>query len=240
MSELSRSAYRILLRLAPQRLRERHASEMEALFAHRLSEARRRHALAALAVWCAASWDLFSASVRQARRGSIPSPSVEGRPSMFGTDLRYTCRWLARQKASSALIALMLALGIGANIVVFSLVNAIFLRPFPFPQPDRLVYINEAAPKWNLEFVGINYPDFHQWHSSMQMFEAIGLYDQASLNLSDGNQVERISGAEVTADFAKVLGIEPLLGRMFTAEDIPEDFLSRRVGSRRPANSLQR
>ena len=138
---------------------------------------------------------------------------------MLGTDLRYTFRWLARQKASSALIALMLALGIGANVVVFSLVNAIFLRPFPFPQPDRLVYINEAAPKWNLEFVGINYPDFHQWHSSVQLFEAIGLYDSASFNLSDGNQAERISGAVVTADFAKVLGIEPLLGRMFTAEE---------------------
>ena len=138
---------------------------------------------------------------------------------MLGTDLRYTFRWLARQKASSALIALMLALGIGANVVVFSLVNALFLRPFPFPQPDRLVYINEAAPKWNLDLVGINYPDFHQWHASAQMFEAIGLYSEASLNLSDGNQAERISGAEVTADFAKVLGIEPLLGRMFTAEE---------------------
>ena len=115
---------------------------------------------------------------------------------MLGTDLRYTFRWLARQKASSGLIALVLALGIGANVVVFSLVNALFLRPFPFPQPDRLVYINETAPKWNLDLVGINYPDFHQWHSSAQMFEAIGLYSEASLNLSDGNQAERISGGE--------------------------------------------
>ena len=131
---------------------------------------------------------------------------------MLGTDLRYTFRWLARQKASSALIATMLALGIGANVVVFSLVNALFLRPFPFPEPDRLVYINETAPKWNLDIVGVNYPDFHQWHSSAQMFEAIGLYSETSLNLSDGNQAERISGAEVTADFARVLGIEPLLG----------------------------
>src|SRR5262245_53312792 len=192
---------------------------MEALFAYRLAEARQRHLIAAFNVWCAESWDLLSASLRQIRRGSIPSPTVERRPSMFGTDLRYTFRWLARQKASSALIAVMLALGIGANVVVFSLVNGLFLKPFPFPQPDRLVYINEAAPKWNLEFVGINYPDFHQWHSSVQMFEAIGIYDSASFNLSDGNQAERISGALVTADFAKVLGIEPLLGRMFTAEE---------------------
>ena len=219
MSERSRSVYRMLLRLGPRRLRERHAGEMEALFELRLGEARRRSAFATLAVWLAAAWDLLAASMRRTRHRSFPSPSVERRPSMLGTDLRYTFRWLARQKASSALIALMLALGIGANVVVFSLVNALFLRPFPFPQPDRLVYINETAPKWNLDLVGINYPDFHQWHASAQMFEAIGLYSEASLNLSDGNQAERISGAEVTADFAKVLGIEPLLGRMFTAEE---------------------
>lgn len=64
----------------------------------------------------------------------------------------------------------MLALGIAANVVVFSLVNGLFLRPFPFPEPERLVYVNETAPRWNLEVVGINYPDFHQWRQSMQLF----------------------------------------------------------------------
>ena len=138
---------------------------------------------------------------------------------MFGTDLRYTFRWLARQKASTALVASMLALGIGANVVVFSLVNAFFLRPFPFPSPDRLVYINETAPKWNLDIVGVNYPDFHQWKHNVQLFEAIGLYDTASFNLSEGANAERIDGARVTADFARVLGIQPILGRMFSEEE---------------------
>jgi putative ABC transport system permease protein len=207
------------MRLGPARLRERHGDEMEALFAQRLDDARKRSVVAMAVVWCSAAWDLLSASAHQVRRGLRSSPQVERRPSMLGTDLRYTVRWLARQKASSALIALMLALGIGANVVVFSLVNALFLSPFPFPEPDRLVYINEKAPKWNLELTGINYPDFHQWHESAQMFEAIGLYEETSLNLSDGDSAERISGAAVTADFAKVLRLEPLLGRMFTVEE---------------------
>jgi putative ABC transport system permease protein len=217
--ERSRGLYRLLLRLGPRRLRDRHARDMELLFAERLDEASQRGSMAALAVWISATWDLVRETGRDLKRKSVTQRHGERRPSMLGTDLKYTLRWLARQKASSALVAVMLALGIGANIVVFSLVNALFLRPFPFPEPERLVYINETAPKWNLEIVGVNYPDFDQWAKSVQMFAAIGLYDQTALNLSDGNQAERISGAQVTAGFAKVLGIEPLLGRMFTAEE---------------------
>ena len=73
----------------------------------------------------------------------------------------------------------MLALGIGATVAVFSLINGLFLRPFPFPEPERLVYINETAPKWNLEMTGINYADFGEWHRDQQAFEAIALYDAA-------------------------------------------------------------
>ena len=138
---------------------------------------------------------------------------------MIGTDLRYTLRWLVRQKLSTSLVVGMLALGIAANVVVFSLVNGLFLRPFPFPEPDRLVYINEKAPRWNLDVVGINYPDFDQWRQAQRAFEAIALYDGASFNLADDRGAERIEGATVTYDFRAVLGVQPLLGRIFTAEE---------------------
>ena len=62
----------------------------------------------------------------------------------------------------------MLALGIAASVAVFGLINGLFLRPFPFPEPDRLVYLNETAPRWNLEYVGINFPDFDQWRKEQQ------------------------------------------------------------------------
>jgi predicted permease len=138
---------------------------------------------------------------------------------MFGTDVKYTIRWLVRQKFSTMLVVGMLSLGIAANVVVFGLVNGLFLRPFPFPEPDRLVAINETAPKWNLEVVGVNYPDFVQWRQDAKLFEGIAAYDTDNFNLSDASGVERIEGARVTHDFAAVLGVQPLLGRMFSADE---------------------
>ena len=91
---------------------------------------------------------------------------------MTGSDIRYAWRALLRQRGASALAVMMLALGIAANVAVFSLVNGLFLRPFPFDNPDRLVYINTAAPKWNLELVGINYPDFDRWQKDQKLFDA--------------------------------------------------------------------
>ena len=225
--DLARRAYRLMLPIAPPRLRQRHAADMEALFIERLTDARARSRFAALTVWVFAAADLFSSRLSAlakatsafARASARQGLDSERRPSMFGTDLKYTFRWLARQKTSTALVASMLALGIGANVVVFSLVNALFLRPFPFPSPDRLVYINETAPKWNLEIVGINFPDFHQWNANVQMFEAIAAYNTISFNLAEGANAERIDGANVTAGFARVLGVQPIIGRMFSEQE---------------------
>jgi hypothetical protein len=138
---------------------------------------------------------------------------------MLGSDVSYALRALTRQKLAGGLVVLMLALGIGANVAVFSLINGLFLRPFPFPEPDRLVYINETAPRWNLEMTGVSYPDFARWYQDQQAFEAMALYDQLTVNVASETGADRIQGASVTADFAKVLGIQPALGRFFTAEE---------------------
>jgi predicted permease len=139
---------------------------------------------------------------------------------MLGSDFRYALRSLLRQKSSALLVIGMLALGIAANIAVFSFVNGLFLRPFPFPEPDRLVFINEKAPKWNLDVVGIKFQDFHDWRDGVRVFDSIALYRQDSFNLAgDGRSTERIRGANVTHDFARVLRISPLLGRLFTPEE---------------------
>ena len=105
---------------------------------------------------------------------------------MLGSDVRYALRSLAQQKGAAALVLLMLALGIAANVAVFSLINGLFLRPFPYRDADRLVFINEKAPAWNLEYVGVNYPDFAQWRASQRAFEAIAWYDTASYNWRRG------------------------------------------------------
>src|SRR5258708_38608401 len=90
-------------------------------------------------------------------------------------------------------VGLMVGLGIAANVAVFSLINGLFLRPFPFPHPDRLVYINTAAPKWNLDVVGINYPDFDRWRKDQKLFEAITVFETSNFNLADGGGPDRVS-----------------------------------------------
>ena len=194
---------------------------MEELFAERLAAARAKGPAAVAAVWLHATSDLVRARFSTWTPERVPlTVSIDERTTvMAGSDVRYAWRALLRQRGATALVVAMLALGIAANVTVFSLVNGLFLRPFPFPNPDRLVYINTAAPKWNLETVGINHPDFHLWRKDQKLFEAITYYDGTSINVADGNGADRVRGVDITYDFLKVLGIEPLLGRGFTPEE---------------------
>jgi putative ABC transport system permease protein len=194
---------------------------MAALFDERLAAARVRGRAAAAAVWLRAISDLLHARLASMRPERVPlTVYIDERTTlMAGSDIRYAWRALLRQRGATALVVLMLALGIAANVAVFSLVNGLFLRPFPFPHPERLVYINTAAPKWNLDTVGINYPDFDRWRKDQKLFEAITIYETANFNLADAGGAERVSGAQMTYDFPRVFGVEPLLGRTFTAEE---------------------
>lgn len=217
------NGYRLLLHLAPQRLREKHGADMEAVFRHRLAEARARGRIVAALTWLNAASDIVAVHPNTfvhnwRRRGRVGVPP-ERRSIMFGSDFRYAWRALTHQRLGSGLVILMLALGIGANVAVFSLVNGLFLRPLPFPNPDRLVYLNETAPRWNLEMTYITYADFAQWQKGQQAFESIALFNRRSFNIATDAGSDRMDGASVTADFARVLGIEPVLGRMFTAEE---------------------
>ena len=196
---------------------------MEALFRQRLAEARERGRAAALIVWLLAAADVATAFPtewqRQWRqRGRVGVPA-ERRSIMIDSDVRYAWRALNRQRFASAIVVAMLALGIGANVAVFTLINGLFLKPLPFPDPDRLVYINETAPRWNLETTGITYADFAHWHKAQQAFDGIATFNRRSFNVGTENGADRMDGASVSADFARVLGIEPVIGRMFTAEE---------------------
>src|SRR5262245_9175289 len=190
---------------------------MEALFLERWAESRGGRAR----VWASALSDLAVARARargRTRQG-VRGRTRSGGTDMIGHDLRYALRSLLRQRLAGTLVVAMLALGLAANVAVFGLVNGLFLRPLPFPEPDRLVYVNERAPRWNLDVVGINYPDLDQWRREQKLFEAIAYYDGASFNASDGTNALRLDGAQVTRDFAAVLGVKPLLGRFFTPEE---------------------
>ena len=180
------AVYRALLRLAPARLRSGHGRDMEELFAERLAAARAKGTAAVAAVWLRAISDLIQSRFAGAPERVPLTVYIDERTTvMAGSDIRYAWRALLRQRGATALVVAMLALGIAANVAVFSLVNGLFLRPFPFPHPDRLAYINTAAPKWNLETVGINHPDFDLWRKDQKLFEAITYYDQTSINVAD-------------------------------------------------------
>lgn len=215
------SAYRRLLRLLPRRLRDEHGSEMEAAFEDALANAGTRGRRAVYLTWLRAIADIAAVSANRRLRASSALPSVTtDRSALMRTgDLRFALRSFSRQPLPNALVAGMLALGIAANIVVFSLVNGLFLRPFPFPDADRLVYVNETAPRWDLETTGINFPDYAQWRSGITKFDGIALWSNAAVTLADDAVAERVEGALVTANFFDVLGVRPIAGRTFTAED---------------------
>jgi predicted permease len=221
--ERAKRLYSLLLVLAPRRLRQEHGGEMEELFLARRQQARAWGRGARAAAWVRAVADVLGESARALRRGAhdgerdrTPAPR---RRMMIGPDLRCAVRSLLRQRLATSLIVVMLAIGIAANVAVFGLVDGLFLRPFPFPHPERLVYVNEKAPRWNLEEVGITFPDLVQWQKEQRLFEAIAFYDTGSFNVSDGSRAERIRGARVTHEFAQVLDVRPALGRFFTPEE---------------------
>ncbi|MFC1662220.1 ABC transporter permease, partial [Gemmatimonadota bacterium] len=134
-------------------------------------------------------------------------------------DLRFAVRTLVKQPVFSLTTLVMVALGIGANAAIFGIFNGFFLRPLPFPEPSQLIQFDEAAPRWNLDYTGMPFPDFHYWREQNQTFQGMALSGGASYNLSVEGRAERVRGARVTHDMAEVLGIRPLLGRDFVEED---------------------
>ena len=139
-------------------------------------------------------------------------------PSVFA-DLRFALRASTRQPAATALVIATLALAVAANTAVFALVDAVFFRSLPYPHASRLVDLNEQAPKWNLEFVGITYYDFDQWQKNSRAFEGMAVWDGSAVNISDGTTATRVDGQMVSYDMARVLGITPVLGRTFTKDE---------------------
>ena len=135
-------------------------------------------------------------------------------------DLRYAFRQLRKSPGFTLVAVLTLALGIGANTAIFSVINAVLLRPLPYPQPDRIVTLYEstaAQPE-----ISISWPNFLDWKKEATVFEELAVGRRESFNLSgvEGRDPERVSGFVVTADFFKVIGLSPQIGRAFSeAED---------------------
>jgi putative ABC transport system permease protein len=134
-------------------------------------------------------------------------------------DLRYAFRTLGKNPGFAAVAVLALALGIGANTAIFSVVNAVLLRPLPFPDPDRLTMVYSFNPAKGFPRFPVSVPDFIDWRGQSRLFEGMAAVDGAPYNLSEGAEPERLNGSRVSASFLGVLGIKPALGRDFLPDD---------------------
>src|ERR1041384_5133754 len=130
-------------------------------------------------------------------------------------DLRYGARILLKQPAITLVAVVTLALGIGANTAIFSLVNGILLRPLPFREPDRVVRLIPASPTLGLARWGVSQADFAAYRDQNRSFESVAIYNSTATNLTGSGEPERLPMTVVTADFFKVFGVNPLLGRTF-------------------------
>jgi len=137
-------------------------------------------------------------------------------------DLRFSLRSLAKMPGFTAVAILVIAVGIGANTAVFSVINTVLLKPLTYPEPQSLVQLMNTGPQGT--FPGANVPKFNIWRQQSSIFQYVASYDQggAGLNLTGGNDPEQVQGVHVTVDYFRLFGAPILAGRTFSsAEDSP-------------------
>ena len=140
-----------------------------------------------------------------------------GSLEIFWQDLRYGMRMLLKNPGFTTIAVLTLALGIGANTAIFSVVYATLLRPLPYPESERLVWVSERAP--NFSVMAISYPDFADWRAQQTVFEEIGVYNRGSYNLTGRGEPRRLDGALLSADVFAALRARAAVGRVFNKEE---------------------
>ena len=136
----------------------------------------------------------------------------------FLQDVRYAFRTLSRSRMFALIAVACLAIGIGVNTTIFSVVNAILLRPFAFTDPERLVVLEELDTK-NDDRAGVAWPNLVDWRSQSKVFTDIGAVQGRSLTLANVAEPERLEGSAITWNLFPMLGVKPALGRLIRAEE---------------------
>src|SRR5688572_11481079 len=137
-------------------------------------------------------------------------------------DIRYALRTLRKQPVFTLVAVLTLMLGIGANTAIFSLVYQILLRPLPYPEADRLVFVWNSYPLMGLQQASVSIPDYLDRRTQAPAIEDAMLFTGRSLNLADSGEAVQVRGLAVTPSFFSTLRRQPMLGRGFTeAEAVP-------------------
>jgi predicted permease len=134
-------------------------------------------------------------------------------------EIRYAVRMLVKSPGFTALAVFTLALGVAGSSALFSVYNSLYLKALPYPDSERLVDLDEAAPRWNLENTGLNAVDLDAWRKQNQTFEDLAAWDGRGFSIALKDRAERIEGAAVTYNLAAVLGARTALGRMISADE---------------------
>ena len=158
----------------------------------------------------AGSVEQIKDEVRDVRKGSFLDSAWQ--------DFRYGIRLLRRSPGFTTLAVLTIGLGIGANSAIFSVINGVVRKPLAYPGSDRLMFITSQFPTLNFSKFWISPPEYFDFREHTKAFEHVGAYNTGAMNLSEGDRPERVNAAFVTANMFDVLGVRPIRGSVFTAE----------------------
>jgi len=192
--------YRALLRAYPAEFRDEYASEMTQLYHDRAADE------APARVWT----DLVADLLRTAPKEHA---------HVLLADLRYAFRLIRKAPLFAASVILTVALGIGATTAIFTVVNAVIVRPLPFAEPNRLVQIAEKNDALHLPIFGASVLNYVSWKEQITAFEEIGAIGFGSYALSGRGEAEQFTGSRISPSVMRVLGLRPLLGRSFADEE---------------------
>jgi putative ABC transport system permease protein len=134
-------------------------------------------------------------------------------------DLRYAVRILRKYKGFSLAIILTAALGIGANVTIFSVIHAVILEPLPYKDPDRLVRLSESNLGQSQNESPVSVPNFQDWQRQQSSFEEVSALEFATFNLTGRGEPQRVAAARISANLVPMLGVNPALGRTFLPEE---------------------
>ena len=199
--------FRALLALYPSGFRDRYGEEMLDFYRERRRASGRR-------LWPGLLINLISNAVVERLRREPLAPFERITMQSFLRDLRFTFRGLLRTPGFTLVVLLTLALGIGANAAIFSVVNGVLLTPLPFPDAETMVDLRHQLP-----YGTVSEPEFRDYRRDMKTLEKLAAWTEYDANLTGDQDPVRITGARVSDGFFEVMGVSPLLGRTFGADE---------------------
>ncbi len=221
----SRSFYRVLLRLCPRDLRAEFGAAMEELFAAELGRTR---GLGKMRVWARAIADVLRHGTGARNdawhryRHTSAYVEYDSRRFLMDTwryDLRHALRMMSRQRGTTAIILVTLALAIGANTAVFSAVHTVLIRPLPYPQPETLVMLWEKREAEGVMKNSVSPADYLDWARTSTSFTGMAAMTEVTADLTGEGDPEKVTVAAVSAPYFEVFGTRPQHGRTFEAGD---------------------